>query len=47
MLSYCIKENCTKDRTDLMATLVQTTYSTCWEKGLMKENAFIANHTHF
>ena len=31
----------------LMATLVQTTYSTCWENGLMNENAFIASHTHF
>ena len=30
-----------------MVTLVQTTYSTCWEKGLTKENAFIASHTHF
>ena len=30
-----------------MATFVQTTYSTCWENGLMNENAFIASHTHF
>ena len=31
----------------LMATLVHTTYSTCWENGLRKENAFMASHTHF
>ena len=31
----------------LNVTLVQTTYSTCWENGLTNEKAFIANHTHF
>ena len=31
----------------LMATLVHTTYSTCWENGLRNENAFMASHTHF